>query len=268
LEHYAAALEAGGKDPGALNEAIGDLHTLFGEYPPALERYQLALETAVSLKDYARLAHKIGAVHQRWGDYTKAIQHFQDGMHLIQSVPGPDTSLDALAARILADWSLSAYQLGEMDRALDLAQQALERASAANAPRALAQAHNLLGVLSRNRGQLITAQEHLEESLAIAIRLQDEAAQAAALNNLSLLFKEKDQIQLAIDYAQKSLDLCLRLGDRHRLAALHNNLADLYHLAGQPEQAIEHLKQAVTIFTEIGGGALEMQAEVWKLTEW
>jgi tetratricopeptide (TPR) repeat protein len=268
LEHFAAALEAGGQDPGALNEAIGDLHTLLGEYQPAMERFQLSMEKAVSVKDSARLEQKIGIVHQRRGDYAKAIQYFQEAMRQIHSVTTPDSSLDALAARNLADWSLATYQLGEMDQALDLAQQALERAGAANAPRALAQAHNLLGVLSRNRGQITTAQEHLEESLAMAIRLQDEAAQAAALNNLSLLFKEKDQIQPAIDYAQQSLDLCLRLGDRHRAAALHNNLADLYHLAGQPEPAIDHLKQAVTIFTEIGGGAADMQPEVWKLTEW
>ena len=268
LEHYVAALEAGGTEPGVLNEAIGDMYTLLGEYPPAIERYLLAMGKAVSFKDSALLEHKIGVVYQRWGDYAKGIHHFQEAMCLIQSVPTPDSTLDALAARILADWSLAAYLQGEIEAALDLAQQALERASTANAPRALAQAHNLLGVLARHRGQVSTAQEHLEESLATAIRLQDEGVQAAALNNLSLLLKEKDQIQPAIVYAQQSLDLCTRLGDRHRAAALHNNLADLYHLAGQPEQAIDHLKQAVRIFTEIGGGAADMQPEVWKLTEW
>jgi DNA-binding SARP family transcriptional activator len=268
LEHYITALETGGTNPTELNEAIGDLYTLLGEYPPALERYAVAGEKTVGIKDSARLEHKVGSVHQRRGNYAKAIEHFQNAMRLIRYASTPDSNLDDLAARILADWSLADYQLGEMEPAHELARQALVHAEAANSPRALAQAHNLLGVLARSRGQLTTAQEHLEQSLSLAIRMQDESAQAAALNNLSLLLKEKDQIQAAIDYAQKSLDLYTRLGDRHRAAALHNNLADLYHLAGQSEPAIDHLKQAVTIFTEIGGSALDMQPEVWKLTEW
>jgi predicted ATPase/DNA-binding SARP family transcriptional activator len=268
LGHYLSALEAGHPDQGALNEAIGDLYTLLGEYTHALEHYAQASVSAASLRDSARLGHRIGAVHQRRGDYAQAIVYFQDSLSNLQAAPAPDSSLDALAARILADWSLANCQQGEMGHALDLAHQAIERAGAANDLRALAQAHNLLGVLDRRGGHLADAQQHLEQSLALAVQLQDEGGQAAALNNLSLLLKEKDNITDGIDYAQKALNICLRLGDRHRLAALHNTLADLYHLASKPEQALDHLKQAVTIFTEIGGSAADIQPEVWKLTEW
>jgi predicted ATPase len=269
LEHYSAALEAGHPDQLGLLEAIGDMHTLLGGYPPALERYHQATSIAVSLKDRARLTQKIGAVHLRRGDYAKAIEYYQNAFQAIESSGIADSHNAALSARILADWSLAAYHLGEMENALNLAQKALERADEANAPRALAQTHNLLGVLARRRGQFAAAQKHLEESLALAVRLQDEATQAAALNNLALLLSKDEKFNpQAINYAQEALALCERLGDRHRAAALHNNLADFYHLAGQPELAIEHLKKAVALFTEIGGDATDMQVEVWKLTEW
>jgi predicted ATPase/DNA-binding SARP family transcriptional activator len=268
LDHYYAALEAGHTDLCGLYEAIGDLHTLLGGYQSALDAYAHAAPASVGAKDNARLLQKIGAVHNRRGEYIEAVKQYQQALTLIDASSSIDSFSAALGARILADWSLAAYQQGEMEGALALAERALERANKANAPRALAQAHNLLGVLARNHGQIAIAQQHLEESLSLAIRLQDESAQVATLNNLALLMKEVDQIDQSACYAHKALILCERQGDRHRAAALHNNLADIYHLSGQPEKAIEHLKQAVTIFTEIGGGAGDMQSEVWKLTEW
>jgi predicted ATPase len=268
LEHYRAALQAGHPDQAGLQEAIGDLHTLLGEYSPALDCYTQAIAIAVGAKDNARLAQKIGAVYQRRGDPIQAAGYYQNALQILDVSATSDSLSAALGARILADWSLAAYQQGEMENALNLAQQALERADDANAPRALAQAHNLLGVLARRRGQTENARRHLEESLALGVRLHDQSTQAAALNNLALLLSEEGQTAQAIVYANNALTLCERLGDRHRAAALHNNLADLYHKSGQPDQAIEHLKQAVTIFTEIGGDAGDMQPEVWKLTEW
>jgi predicted ATPase/DNA-binding SARP family transcriptional activator len=268
LEQYLAALAAGHPDQVRLHELIGDLFTLLGEYSQALEHYTLAIAPAIGAKENARLTQKVGKVYQRRGDYLMAVNQYQQALQLLVEVPQSDSSIAALGARILADWSLAAYQIGEMDRALSLAQQALERADTANAARALAQTHNLLGVLERRNGQSEVALDHLQESLSLAIRLQDESAQVAALNNLALLYSENGQITQAIDYAQSALALCLRVGDRHRAAALHNTLADLYHQSDQTEQVIDHLKQAVTIFTEIGGDAGDMQLEVWKLTEW
>jgi predicted ATPase/DNA-binding SARP family transcriptional activator len=268
LEHYSAALQAGHPDQAGLQESIGDLHTLLGEYQPALECYSQAAEFAVGARDNARLAQKIGAVYQRRGDYLRAAGYYQNAVSILDETNASDSLSAALGARILADWSLAAYQQGEMELAVNLAQQALERADDANAPRALAQAHNLLGVLARRSGQGEKARRHLEESLALGLRLHDESAQAAALNNLALLLSEQNQIGQAIAYAQQALKLCEHLGDRHRAAALHNNLSELYHHSGQTDLAIEHLKQAVTIFTEIGGDAEDMQSEVWKLTEW
>jgi tetratricopeptide (TPR) repeat protein len=261
LDHYQKALALGSADLCALNEATGDLHTLLGEYAPALEAYRRAAACAPAA-EAPRLAHKMGGVHQRRGDWPAAIARYRNAL---EADPPP---AEALAARILADWSLAAFQSGEPDTSQSLAQQALERACQADEPVALAQTHNLLGILARKRGDLETARHNLEDSLQIGRQLDDLGAQAAALNNLALVFGAMGATDAAIDYTQQALELCERLGDRHRAAALHNNLADLYHHSGQPEAAMQHLKQAVVIFAEIGGHAADMQPEVWKLTEW
>ena len=264
LAHYRAALTLGHPDTGALYEAIGDLQTLAGEYATALD----SLETAAAISPTGSLAlaaleHKLAMLHGRRADWTAAESHFA------AAVDGLSASGDRGAlARVYADWSLVAHQQGQVGRAADLAQVALEAAESAEDPRGLAQAHSILGILARNRGNLDEAVRHLALSLASAETLADPGMRSAALNNLALVRGARGEHEQAIAMAMEGLALCQRLGARHREAALHNNLADLMHAAGRPEDAMAHLKKAVVIFAEIGMGAGDAQPEIWKLTEW
>ncbi len=265
LAHLQAALALGHPDTAGLDEAIGDLHTRRGDYPQALASYQAALACIpAGGLDLARLERKLGNIFHRLGEWQKAYGHFESARAALR------LSGDAGEyARLLADWSRSAHRQGDAGLALEMASQALHFAEAANDGRALAQAHNSLGILARSRGELPGAIEHLERSLEIAGQIGDMDARAAALNNLSLVCANAGELERALAYTHTALDLCLLVGDRHREAALHNNLADLYHAAGQEEQAMLHLKQAVTIFSEIGAsGDDQPHPEIWKLTEW
>jgi tetratricopeptide (TPR) repeat protein len=90
-------------------------------------------------------------------------------------------------ARLLAAWSLAAHRQGQLDRAWALASQALETATTIEDPRALAECHNIVGMLARHRGELAQAAKHLECSLRLATSGPDLSARVAALNNLALL---------------------------------------------------------------------------------
>jgi predicted ATPase/DNA-binding SARP family transcriptional activator len=268
LSHYRSALALGHPDPAALHEAIGDLQTLAGEYSVALTSYQTAAALG-SLEALAELEHKLGNVYERRGDGELAERHFEAALAAF----GVDGSQGS-RARVLADWSLTAHHRGQTGRALDLAQKALALAEAGSDQQALAQAHNILGILASSQEDLPTAQLHLERSLALAETLGDTGAQAAALNNLALAFRANEQTATAISLTERALKLCASQGDRHREAALHNNLADLLHTASQTEAAMHHLKRAVALFAEIGVEAgvaadtSKWQPEIWKLTEW
>lgn len=261
LEHYRSAQALGHPEQLWLEEVCGDLHTLLGEYTQASEAYQRLRHNA-SAKDIPRLVYKQGNVEQRRGRWETAIEQYRFAL-ATDAHPQP-----AFTARVKADWSFAAYQIGQEKAANELARQSLASAESAGEPRALAQANNLLGILARKRGEYHVSRLHLEESLALGQRMKDNEAQAAALNNLALLESDLSHFDTAIDYTKKALEICQRLGDRHRIAALHNNLADFYQHNGQPERAIQHLTQAILIFTEIGGDAEKMQPEIWKLTEW
>jgi tetratricopeptide (TPR) repeat protein len=266
LAHYQAALTAGYPDAARLHERLADLHTLRGEYQAALQNYETAAALDRLRPDHvAHIEHRLGQVYQRQGKRDLAETHFAAALRTLTE--------PSVQAQIYTDWSLSAHHRGDTDRALELAQRALELAEAstdqrAASQRAHAQAHNVLGVLARHQGDMATAEHHLQQSLTVAAESGDRIAHVAALNNLSWVFAECDAIDQALALTMQALAECAALGDRHREAALHNNLADLLHEAGRSEEAMAHLKQAVTIFAEIGVESGALQPEIWKLAEW
>jgi DNA-binding SARP family transcriptional activator len=260
LAHFREALGLGHADPAALHEEIGDLLTLAGDYAGALESYEAAAALAPA-EGLAAIAHRIGLVHHRRGEWELAESSFAEALAAL-----PEGSA-ALEARILADRSLTAHRLRRDPEAQELAAQALELAAAAGDCRALAQAHNILGILASGRGEHAEARAQLERSLELASEEDDPSARAAALNNLALALRAEQELAWALELTEEARSLAAAVGDRHREAALTNNSADLLNAAGRREEAMERLKSAVAIFAEIGEGAPH-EPEIWKLVEW
>ena len=233
-------------------EAVGDLHTLHGDYRQAIESYEMAAARGPA-NARAGIEHKLAQVHHRRGDWTKAERHYAAAHR---------ASEGGTKARILADWSLAAHRSGDGARAKRLATEALALAERSKDRRALAQAHNILGVLGASG-----ARAHLEMSITIARDLGDREAHAAALNNLALALKESGDLDRARELTEEALSECEALGDRHRAAALHNNLADILRAQGRKEESMRHLKRAVRLFSEIGEAGTS-EPEVWKLVAW
>lgn len=264
LADFRAALTLGHPDSGVIHEAIGDLETLAGRYAAAQLAYELAADRAEGVW-LARLERKLGQVHQRRGEYDLAVIRYQSALDAL----GPDGD-PAELARLTADWSLAAHRQNAVEHATELAARSLHLAQTTGDRRAQAEAHNLLGILARNRGDLIQAVHHLAQSLELAEALGDPGARVAALNNLALAHHAGGDTGLAVVLAARALVLCESQGDRHRAAALHNNLADFHHALGQPEAAMQHLKQAVSLFADIGdpSAPTTWQPEIWKLVDW
>ncbi|HEX4521584.1 MAG TPA: AAA family ATPase [Gaiellaceae bacterium] len=259
LAHLREALALGHPEPAGLQEQIGDLLTLAGDYAGALASFEAAAALAEP-EHLASLEHRIGLVHHRRGDWMLADTSFA------RSLAALGKTDEVERARILADRSLNAHRRGEDGEAQQLAEQALELAAAADDRRALAQAHNILGILATGRAEPAEARRQLEQSLALSPE-DDASARAAALNNLALAHRAEGELELALELTEEALSLCAAVGDRHREAALANNAADLLNAAGRRDEALDRLKQAVAIFAEIGEEGV-MEPEIWKLVEW
>lgn len=274
VAHYQAALALGHPDTARLQLALGDLHTLVGEYPAALAAYEVAAahhQAAGPPRALAMVEHRLGTLHHRRGDWEAADAHLQAALAALDtdstgaaSSAGADT---ALRARLVADRSLTAHRRGDAEAARQLAAQALELAEAAGDPAALAHCHNLAGMLATGAGQHQQATDHLQRSLTLASTLADPSMRVAALNNLALAHRAAGRLDPALELTTTALEACAAQGDRHRQAALHNNLADLLHAAGRRDEAMTHLKQAVAIFAEVGEPG-HLQPAIWQLVEW
>jgi DNA-binding SARP family transcriptional activator/tetratricopeptide (TPR) repeat protein len=261
LAHFNTALALGHGDAAWLHEQIGDLHTLLGEYPAALASYEAAAALA-GVAAPAAIEHKLGALHARRGAWELAESHLRTALEGYDAASQP-----AEHAHTLADLSLVAQHQGHSAEAEALAERALAVATTAADARALAQAHNMLGMLASHASDRPRARLHLEQSLALAEQLTDPDAAVAALNNLALTCASNGDVPRALELMREALRRCTTIGDRHREAALHSNLADLLH-AEQPQEAMAHLEQSVAIFAEIGVESGTWQPEIWKLTEW
>jgi predicted ATPase/DNA-binding SARP family transcriptional activator len=262
LEEYQLALALGYPRAGEVHQAMGELYTLQADYAAAIQSFQAAAALSPA-QGLSTLEARLADVHQRLGDWKLAEGHLQSALEML----GESGKLDQ-RAELYATWSDIAYHQNQVARAQELALHALELAESAREPHALARAHNMLGILARDKSDSAAAIRHLQQSLEIARSLGEGGNYVAALNNLALVYGDSGDRQQAIDIAGQALELCARHGDRHREAALHNNLADLYHAQGESEQAMRHLKQAVQIFAEIQVGDEELKPGIWKLVEW
>jgi tetratricopeptide (TPR) repeat protein len=170
LEHLRAALAVGDPEPASLHAAIGDLQTLQGEYGAALASYETAAAHAAP-DGVGAIEHRLGQVRHRRGEWALATAHFEAAL-AAETEP-------ARRARILADLSLSAHDGGDPARAAELAERARALAEEAGDPRALGQAHNLLGALATSGGAAADALEHLGRSLELAEATGDPGARVA-----------------------------------------------------------------------------------------
>lgn len=261
LAHFEAALALGHADPVPLHEAIGDLQTLKGAYDAAATSYELAAARATPAS-LVVIERKLGSLFVRQGAWERAESHFQMAMAIEADVD------PAERARLLTAWSLAAHRQSQNDRAWTLANQALETASVAGDRRALAECHNIVGMLSRHRGDLTQAASHLESSLQLATAAADQGARLAALNNLALLHAATGQPERGLELLETALGVCQLVGDRHQEAAILTNAADLLRAMGRTDDAVARVTAAVAILADIGADLGSLQPEIWKLTEW
>jgi tetratricopeptide (TPR) repeat protein len=259
ITHYQSALAHGHKETGLLHEAIADLQTLLGKYDVAAQEYEAA-SAYQSDGRTARIEHKLGGLYERWGKRDRALNYYESAVAATED--------DGSRARMYADWSLTEHREGQDQRSRELIELALRDATSADDPHALAQCHNILGILARAGGDGEAAQKYLAKSLEYAELLDDPGARAASLNNLALAMANQSKLSEAVRLEQEALQISEALGDRHRSAALHSNLADMLHQAGDEQSAREHLKQSAALFAEVGVASGSYEPEIWKLVDW
>ena len=176
-----------------MHEAIGDLETLLGDYGAAVASYEAA---ARSRRAWARSAS--------WGTSTCGSVTWTTARHLDAALAASDDGDRALRARVLADLSLVSHRSGEEERALELAAEvAFANAEAAGDDAALAQAHNILGILTKDSGDLAAPASTSSSACVGRTSKQIPVHRSRRFNNLALLDYLEGNVDTAIANAER-----------------------------------------------------------------
>ncbi len=161
-------------------------------------------------------------------------------------------------------WALNgmgtvAWDRGDLERSMDLHQQALAICRKIDKPAWEAWSLESIGDVLHSRGDLAAAQRAYEEAIAIRKRVQDPSGRARTLNALSGLLFDMGHLEQAQEAAQEAMAIQVKLGENETRAATALSLADVLIESGRAEEAVPLVREASTQFEksrETGNEAL------------
>lgn len=274
-----------------LNERLGVVHMLIGEYDAALERYALALERlqqlpSATIDELVRLHHHIARVHGLRANFEVALEWVERALALAGGVPSLELArcLDLgaglhqrqgrntkaiewgeqslamadqlgslrLQAAALKRLGGTYRNLGENTRALELLNRCQKLYQQVNDIGGLADAHNDTANVCYQLGRLAEARRHYEAGASIKEAIGDIYGQAMIANNLGDVLKLQNDIDEAIAQYQRSLEIFEKLGSLYATGVLHMNLGAAYLLRGDTQPAEMRLQRSATLFNQAG----------------
>jgi tetratricopeptide (TPR) repeat protein len=152
----------------------------------------------------------------------------------------------------LGNLGIAYAELGQVERALEYYQQALEISRETGDQSGESRDLGNLGIAYRHLGQLERAIGYHEQALEIAREIGDRNGEGGHLGNLGTAYRHLGQVGLAIEYYEQALEISRETGDRNEEGNHLGNLGNAYYSLGQVERAIEYHEQALEIRREIG----------------
>jgi class 3 adenylate cyclase/predicted ATPase len=217
----------------AAYEGLGEMLLWQGRYAEAAGGYTAMRDAAATAGDavaQARAWYGLAEVRERQGDYRAARISAGEVERIAQAV---GAEVERAMALLLQSWC--AFNLGETDAALALAEAAMLLATEHDAMREMARGLNLLGVIYKARGHYVNAAEAMDGALALHRELGDRLRVGGTLNNLGLTAEARGDYARAAAHYQAALTLARDIKDREleflslrNLGGAHIGMGD-YH---------------------------------------
>jgi tetratricopeptide (TPR) repeat protein len=197
----------------------------------------------------ARLSHRLAQVEADLGRVEQAIARMERALEVIGS-DEPDEELGSLVARLAGAY----WFTGDLERASERIELALDIAESLGAAEPLARAFGIRALIATTRGRPHEALAYWKQALAIALEhdLLDLAGGQYA--NLSDHAFRSDRYLDALEYLREGLELARRVGHRPgEWSILAETTYPLYML-GRWDEALETLPEPTE--EQLGSGAL------------
>jgi predicted ATPase/class 3 adenylate cyclase len=226
------------------------------------DEFRSALDWAIEARGGARLdlALRIGAV---LGRFWWLHGHVRDGVDWLERI------LDARAlAEVTADdrtagvdaearyWAGVLHEsVGDLRRAAERLEEALERSRAIDNPTGVVRALNSLGVVARDEEDLDRAEALLTASLTAAREAGDDRGVAVALTNLGIVAVDRARYPEAVTLLAEAVELDRVAGRRAGAAYSRLSYASALAGAGRTAEAAEEAGSALRTFADLGDPA-------------
>ena len=259
-EHYTKALEIHIELGDQLNEAIvrgniGNVHAQASDYPGALECYLKACRLYEDLKMTDRLPsmyQNIGQIHSSLGNPERGQVYLNKGIELATKEGN-----DLQVTRIQGTLAEIERTNGELDSALQRAQQAERRFVELNDPMNALRTASMVAQIYLDQGQLDKARETLER-----IDVDSDTAlfaRFAQLNAKARYLEASGDLDGAKETYMRCLATASEIGQRDEEASIHLALRDLSEKRDDLRAYVEHNRRYSEITEETRGSSAAMK---------
>jgi tetratricopeptide (TPR) repeat protein len=212
-----------------LNDALASLQTAAATAPPD--------DPELSAAIYA----DIGYVQQQQEQFNAATEANLRALGWLDASKHADP---ALRARVLTNLGRSCYSLGQLEKADDHLQRALDAAIDAESRLRIANAHMALGISARAVGDLARAVEHCNRALDLHSRIGEHRAANRVLNNLGDVHYAAGRKREATALQQRCLERARELRDDFEIGVAAGALARYALDDSRVTDALAHAREA------------------------
>jgi tetratricopeptide (TPR) repeat protein len=155
-------------------------------------------------------------------------------------------------AKILGELGVISYYSGELEKALEYYEKALELDEGLGIKEGIAKDLGNIGIVYRIRGELDKALEYFEKVLELDEELGRKEGIAIQFGNIGIIYRIKGELDKALEYYEKALELDEEVGRKEGIAADFGNIGSVYSTKGELDKALEYCKKALELNEGLG----------------
>ncbi len=176
-----------------------------------------------------------------------ALPNFEGALNVFRS--SGDRHNEAITLGYIANCH---RKLGNLDQALEFAQQALRMKQDLGDRSEIGNTQNQLGLIYWERSDYPSAIQHLNASIEIASAVGDKELEGSARNNLGLVFDERGEYTHSLEQYQRALELHRQSHFERGEGDTLGNIGGIYLLLGKFREALPYYRQALEISERLG----------------
>jgi CHAT domain-containing protein len=232
---------------------LGTTYMLQGRYSLAVGSFRSSLSIAEEVKWTTRMMDLygyIGDASYQQGEYARSLESFRKLSQLAETANNPRQGATAMVR--LGDVF---YSQGDVEQAKDHYQRGLELAAsvtgvfgynAMNNRNLMARAHNRLGAIEMENGNLTAALERYEKSRQLLESMpSDPVSMTTLLNSFGNVYSKMGRPAEALTYHEKALEQGEKLNVPFSIATSLVNISDVLRDQGKLDRALNAATRAV-----------------------